>query len=270
MTTIDWLENSAEDIQNNGLRGVLNACSEAWWGLRSRGRRLHGLTPNTRQLRARDTTATIRQRYICEYDAIRAFHNEQWLAEDLVDTITPHDQFWDVGANMGVYTLLATLNGARTVAFEPCLRNAATIEHNIQLNDLPRKPTVVPKALADENARSTFVLDERGTPGGGRGSLNTDWQDGPTTSVETIRGETAVHRDGIARPDIMKIDVEGSELDVLRGLGDLLDDVRVVYCELHGIDDTAVRRYLESSGIQITHDTADTGAGVLKAVRPDE
>lgn len=168
-----------------------------------------------------------------------------------------------MGGNIGIYTLLTANKGAEVVTFEPWLENAATIERNLRRNEL--KARVVPKALFDENSPREFTLDERETPGSGRGSLLDGWQNGESRTVECVRGDTEVSRNCLPRPTVVKIDVEGAELEVLKGLGDLLDDVRMVYCELHGVNDQAVRDLLQANGFEIEADLEDTRCGIVRA-----
>lgn len=267
MTFVDWVNNSADDVRRDGLDGAKRAAKELWYGARDRCRRFHSITPNSRTLSVGDVTVEIQQKHVGEFDQIRAHHNESWMAEDLVDELRPTDCFWDVGGNIGLYTLLAAESGAEVVVFEPWLENAATIERNLRRNDLSAH--VIPKALASKSGPREFTLDERETPGSGRGSLIDEWQDGRTQMVECIRGDEAIECDELPTPSIAKIDVEGAELEVLEGLGNLLDDIRVLYCELHGIDDSAVREFLRSNEFEIEADTEDTGCGILRA-RNDE
>lgn len=263
MTIVDWVHNSVDDVRRDGLDGAKTAAEELWYGARARVRSFHRLTPNWRTLTVGDVTVEIEQVSVGEFDQIRVHHNEAWLASDLVDEIRPSDCFWDVGGNIGLYTLLAAECEADVVTFEPWLENAATIERNLRRNDLSAR--VVPKALANECGPREFTLDERETPGSGRGSLLEDWQDGRTRTVECVRGEVAVERDDLPSPSVAKIDVEGAELDVLEGFGDLLAEIRVLYCELHGIDDSAVRDLLRSGGFEIEVDTDETECGILRA-----
>lgn len=263
MTFSDWAKESRERIERDGLDGVKPTLVELWYGIRDRFRRIHWLTSNSRTLMMGNTEVEVQQRHIGEFDQIRGHHNESWLAEDLTSELGPGDCFWDVGSNIGLYTLLAASRGADVVAFEPSIENAATIERNLRQNELSAR--VIPKALSDEEGPRDFTLDERETPGAGRGSLLDDWQDGETRTVECVRGDSEVESGDLPRPSVVKIDVEGAELSVLKGLGDLLEDIRLVYCELHGINDHEVRRLLETRGFVIDADLDDTGCGVIRA-----
>lgn len=263
MTFVDWVHQSIDDVHRDGLDGAKQAAEELWYGARARARSFHWITPDTRTLSVRDVSVEMQQKHVGEFDQVRAHHNESWLANDLVDELRPTDDFWDIGGNVGLYSLFAAECGADVVAFEPWLENAATIERNLRRNDLSAR--VVPKALAEEGGDREFTLDERGTPGSGCGSLLGDWQDGQTHIVECVRGDVAIDRDGLPVPSVVKIDVEGAEHEVLEGFGEYLTEIDLLYCELHGIDDAAVRSLLRDSGFEIEADTDKTECGIIRA-----
>lgn len=263
MTLSDWIKNSQQKIKTDGLSGIYDSFVELWYGIRDRVRRLHWLTPNSRTLSVGDTSIQVRQEHIGEFDHIRAHHNESWLANELVSELRSDDCFWDVGGNIGIYTLIATKQGSKVVAFEPWLENAATIERNIQLNDVSAR--VIPKALSSESGPNEFTLDNRQSPGAGRGSILEEWQDGKTRIVECVRGDEEQQSNNLPIPNVIKIDVEGAELDVLRGLEGVLDSVRVIYCELHGIHDDEVREFLRTNQFKIDANVDETGCGIIRA-----
>lgn len=263
VTFVDWVKHSTDDVRRDGFDGAKRAAKELWYGARARVRSFHWVTPDSRTISVGDITVEMQQKYVGEFDQIRAHHNEAWLANDLVEELDSDDFFWDIGGNAGLYTLLAAECGADVVTFEPWLENAATIERNLRRNDLSAR--IIPKALAGEGGPREFTLDERETPGSGRGSLRDDWQDGRTQTVECIRGDMAIERDGLPSPTVAKIDVEGAELEVLEGFGDYLSDIQTLYCELHGFDDSAVRSLLRDQGFEIDADTDKTQCGILRA-----
>lgn len=263
MSFREWVNNSATSINKNGLEGVRSSLVELWYGIRSRARRIHWLTPNSRTITIDNISVEIQQKYVGEFDQIRAHHNESWMAHDLIEELHTDDCFWDVGGNIGIYSLLAAELGSNVVVFEPWLENAATIERNLHQNG--HSARVIPKALADECGPHEFTLDERQTPGAGRGSLLDSWQDGEKRTIECVRGDVEYNRNDLPAPTVIKIDVEGAELDVLEGLGDLLQNIRVIYCELHGINDDEVRNLLRSEGFNIEADLDETKSGIIRA-----
>lgn len=138
----------------------------------------------------------------------------------LVNVLRAGQMFFDIGANVGYYTLLGSrLVGPRgtVLAFEPVVRNLSFLHRHLMLNDCGNV-SVVAAACSDQSALASFSSGSnfatghletasylRGQPDSGRWNL-----------VLTVTVDNVANRIG-ASPDVLKIDVEGAELDVLRG-----------------------------------------------------
>ncbi len=118
---------------------------------------------------------------------------------------------YDIGANVGFYTLLASaLAGprGRVVAFEPLPRNLEFLRAHVAMNGMTN---VVIRSVALADHPGTRPFDD--TPGpseahlAARGSL----------TVECATLDALVAKGEIPPPDVIKMDVEGAELLVLRG-----------------------------------------------------
>jgi FkbM family methyltransferase len=125
--------------------------------------------------------------------------------------IRPGTLCFDVGANYGDKSEVFLGSGARVVAFEPqidCLT-----ELRDRLGPHPRL-TTVNAAIGSKPGRSTLYIDRHRTST----SLLGDWQPDvvSTTDVQVTTLDCAIAQYG--RPDYCKIDVEGYELEVLKGL----------------------------------------------------
>jgi FkbM family methyltransferase len=133
-----------------------------------------------------------------------------------------------VGSNIGLYTCfaLAHTNPELAIAIEPHPRNAKTLRQNGQLNGGNLK--IFDIALSDVNR--TAVLKPNPPTGH---ILQLDDSDG--INVDVMPGDQFIHQYDLPQPSIIKIDVEGTELSVLRGLESTLksSSCRIVYCELH-------------------------------------
>lgn len=135
------------------------------------------------------------------------------------ERLKPGDVFFDIGANLGLFTLTAAKcvgPEGHVYAFEPSNREADMLEHNIAQNGF-RNVTVMRCALSDHVGEARFVV----ATDGGTNSLakNTHpeqiverWEAVPLNTLDAIITQT-----GVTRVDMMKIDVEGGECDVLRG-----------------------------------------------------
>jgi FkbM family methyltransferase len=136
---------------------------------------------------------------------------------------------WDVGSHIGFHTLgFCTLVGSngRVIGFEPNPSNRERLHQNIARNpDLATRIEILPCCLADEDGNSLFALSHDIDSGASSMSFlaATDAAVDPATSaswdrqVIPVRTADALVRDGLPRPDVIKIDVEGAELLVLRG-----------------------------------------------------
>ena len=126
---------------------------------------------------------------------------------------------YDIGANLGFFSLifgrLVGISGT-VYAFEPVPQNASMIERNSRLNGIINIK-VLRLALARDDGNSELllarhvggaVLKNVGVPPDFAGSL----------MVKTAAVDTLVESQQIKPPRIVKIDVEGAELDVLQGM----------------------------------------------------
>jgi FkbM family methyltransferase len=142
-------------------------------------------------------------------------------------------RMFDVGANLGIYSFSFSANAqqGQVVAFEPDMINAKLFEKTNAR--CPRHDIVLErKAVAETSGTATFLLDDMA---GATGTLR---QDGATFSernyggaalratVETTTIDEASNR--FFPPDFIKIDVEGAELDVLKGSRQTLTTARPI------------------------------------------
>jgi FkbM family methyltransferase len=140
--------------------------------------------------------------------------------------------FADVGAHIGMYTiaLAASHPSLLVTAFEASPVNAGRLRGNIRLNrSAGSRISVAEVALSDSSGMSDFI-EARGR-NSGVGYL----VKGGTSNPESIRVPTTTLSEyfaGRIPPDLVKIDVEGAELDVLQGWGDL-PPAQAILIELH-------------------------------------
>jgi FkbM family methyltransferase len=143
----------------------------------------------------------------------------------ILELTHPADVVWDVGANVGVYTRLCLERvgtDGHVVAVEPVPSNAA------RLRELgpPERLTVIEAALATSDGRMPLVVS------GKNGETSSIGDGADAVTVRVARGDTLV-AEGVPRPQIVKIDVEGFEGDVLDGMPEALSGARGVILEVH-------------------------------------
>lgn len=147
---------------------------------------------------------------------------------------------YDIGANVGFYTLIAArLVGAegRVVAFEPLAANLLSLRHNLSLNAMD-SVLVREEAVGNEDGTARFVVSGEVTLGH-LASLGKSLETGATVHTVAVRRLDSLLREGsLPAPGFLKIDVEGAEADVLAGGQALLESVRpVLLIELHGTNE---------------------------------
>lgn len=122
----------------------------------------------------------------------------------------------DVGANVGAYTLMfATWVGekGRVIAFEPAPDAREGLRTHVALNRFDDRVTIVEAAASSSVGQARFAVH----PSGGSSALaSADAGNLPCITVATETIDSVCRTHGLL-PAVIKIDVEGAELDVLRG-----------------------------------------------------
>lgn len=161
---------------------------------------------------------------------------ESELVEHMRTVIQPDDVLYDVGANIGLISILMASNSAATsvkvACFEPEPRNYAQLESNIKLNALGERVHCHQMALGA--SEGSIALHIRGTAGEGRHSIATD--KGATDSIQVkLQTMSQFAQESGMPPSMVKIDVEGAEGQVLAGMDNLIKTTppRDIFMEIH-------------------------------------
>lgn len=159
---------------------------------------------------------------------------EGHIMKVLFDNLKPGDTAWDVGANVGMYTLLigSAVGPTGTVlGFEPMTPFLERLRENIALNGFRQVKAMAP-ALGKERATLSIMTSSEGLEGDNR--VVRDAAPG-AQPVEVIPGDDLRREQGLGVPNLIKIDVQGAEEDVLLGLDKTLRDpaCRCIICEIH-------------------------------------
>ncbi len=156
---------------------------------------------------------------------------EGLFLELLRSAIAPGATVVEAGAHIGYVTLQAaraTGPSGRVIAFEPNPQTAPLVELNAKQNGFADRVTVVRLALGSAAGRAVFHL----SGGGDTSSLHE-----PESASEQVHVEVARLDDWLdpsLRVDVVKLDVEGGEVDALRGMQATLEraaDELVVFAE---------------------------------------
>lgn len=144
---------------------------------------------------------------------------------DWIRRFPPNSVFWDVGANIGTYSVFAGKNGARVFSIEPSFLNLETLQRNIILNQLNDSVSMIPIGLGAKNHLAGFYLSKENlTWGGAHNSLGKNVGAGGKALQQPLKitglcitMDELVSTFQIPTPNFIKIDVDGLELEVLNG-----------------------------------------------------
>lgn len=201
------------------------------------------------------------------------FHTEEPDTVAWLDSIGPEDVLWDVGANVGLYSIYADkFRGCKVIAFEPESQNFALLVENVALNK--SKALASNAALTDHCAFGKLHVRYI-TKGGafntfGEGITESARRVGRNDGIVQVScGVTAdsLVTSGFDSPTHMKIDVDGIEPKIIDGSRSLLQSrrLRSVLIELNieSARDREVPDILSSHGFR----KVAYGAGVKSTKR---
>jgi FkbM family methyltransferase len=150
-------------------------------------------------------------------------YHERYEADLVQRLLSGDDVFWDVGANVGYFTLVAATalaNRGQIVAFEPGKNAYERLTENIALNSYENIQTF-PVAVTDGEGEA--VLHLAGDIADSSANL---YQAAHTQAGQevcrTVALDHFLEAEGLRPPDLIKLDAEGAELAVLQGAQGLL------------------------------------------------
>jgi FkbM family methyltransferase len=169
--------------------------------------------------------------------------HEPQVEQALLELLNPGDVLYDIGANVGWYSLIAARHTrAPVVAFEPLVDNAAIIRQNARTNRLP--VTVVPAAVTNTDGWAAFQdngsllgrLDKSDSPAQAdrRARKAASPRLRGVIPVPAVTLDNCIGQAGLPAPDVIKLDIEGAEIGALQGMTRTLAEHRPrLLIELH-------------------------------------
>jgi len=182
-----------------------------------------------------------------------SYTGEPDMVEWLKNMLVPGDVFWDIGANVGAYSILAAklCPGATAYSFEPFVPNFGHLWENIVLNAVTQQVFPVCVGLSNHTSpESLAVSDPRAGSshhqvGRGGGVLQ--------QGVLAARGDDLRTLMGLRGPTLLKLDIDGLEVEAMEGLKDTLSDpaLRSLMIEVdEGRSEDPVQRICEGAGFR--------------------
>lgn len=176
------------------------------------------------------------------YRIRRYMSNEPDTVQWLTDYVRPGQVFFDIGANIGLYSLFVAkrLNGqVKVYSFEPESQNYAALNKNVHLNNLSDSVTTLCMAVSDSNTINRFYVrghlragesihqfghsvDQRGNvfvPVHQQGMIG--------VPIDSLCGDL-----GLPAPNHIKIDVDGHEYAVIKGMVGILADPQLLSVQI--------------------------------------
>jgi FkbM family methyltransferase len=154
---------------------------------------------------------------------------------------------YDIGAFEGLLSMFFSRTAKQVVAWEPNPVSRQRLQTNLRLNGITNV-SVRDVGLSESSGQTTLVYDPL-MPGAasGAGTVATQIRDHAPDLTEigirTVRLDDDVRENGLPAPEVVKIDVEGMELQVINGAEQILSAYRpALYIELHGAEDADKRR----------------------------
>lgn len=197
----------------------------------------------------------------------RAFtlHTKEPETLEWIDGMNSKATLWDIGANVGMYSVYAAKRGIRVFSFEPSVHNCYVLAKNIEMNAL-EDIQIFCLAVSDKHSFGYFSMSttELG------GAISEFSEDGQVSTLEcgdykkgvvfkegmfAYSIDELVYEKGFACPDYIKVDVDSIEEQIIYGAKRVLEEgaVKSVLIELNEkLDESRnVTRFLEERGFSL-------------------
>lgn len=202
---------------------ILNAAMERVYEVSNVGLTLKFIVPNS----------------LCDWRA-KTFSSKEPETLEWIDSIPTESVLWDVGANIGLYSIYAAKKrNCRVWSFEPSVFNLEVLARNIFANGLTSQICIVPVALSDRLGSSQMrmtttewggALSTFGQKFGWDGEVIRQVFEFKTLGVSM---EDAVQKMLIPQPDYIKMDVDGLEHFILKGGPTVLRHIKGILIEVN-------------------------------------
>lgn len=197
---------------------------------------------------------------LARYRAI-TFSDKEPETLEWIDGFSPDSVLWDIGANVGLYSIYAAKKGAKVMAFEPSIFNLELLGRNSHLNGVSDDIVILPFPVNDQLGANMMNLG--GTQWGGAMSTfgrNIGFDGKPfhpslLYQIFGISGDDAIRLLQLPSPTHIKLDVDGNECLVLKGLSVALAGAESILIEVNDFYEkqaVEVASLLEESGFVLT------------------
>ena len=170
--------------------------------------------------------------------------SETHVQEAFKNHLKPGDVVYDIGANVGFLTVIAAKLVGPTgavYAFEPLPANVVLLKHNVQANNFDQA-VVFAVAVSNQAGRAHLSVPAEPT----EAKLIDDNEPGERIDVEVIAIDDLVAGKQMRPPNLIKMDVEGADIEVVEGMAATLREHRpLVVCDIH-VDQSEMTRVFDT------------------------
>lgn len=166
---------------------------------------------------------------------------EHDMLKDMASRLVPGDVVVDIGSNIGNHTLfLAIVAKVKVLAVEPNTQLVAALEKSVEINRLQDSVSIVNCGLGSESGSAYFTEEVPENLGSQR--LTAGLGDIPIKTLTEIQPDRPIR--------LIKVDVEGMELEVLKGAKEIIEeDKPFIYVECQDLENySTIESYLNELG----------------------
>jgi len=146
----------------------------------------------------------------------------EWAEREWLESaLQPGMVFYDIGANIGFFSVIAAekvTQQGQVYSFEPVMGTHDRLVENIRLNKLEDQIKTFQAAASDHVGEANIYIPDKGMDAWNSLAVKPDEGNYQVETIKTVVLDELISDSKLRAPDIIKIDVEGWELHVLKGL----------------------------------------------------
>ena len=181
---------------------------------------------------------------------ILACGKEPWTVA-FIDSLPPEGMLWDIGANVGSYTLVAASRGMKVVAVEPMGESYGRLCHNLSLNGMRDKVVAIHGACGPVYGFEWLNLADARVGAGNHMMGQVNEHVTHRQQVLQYPLDMLLKMVGYAGPHYMKLDVDGSEEQVLAGAPEFLSVLTAAIVEMAVPLEASVTATMAAAGLTL-------------------
>ena len=172
------------------------------------------------------------------YQRAKTFSTKEPETLEWINSFSNEKVFWDIGANIGLYSIYASMRGIKSFSFEPMSDNFNQLKKNMVLNKIDNN-TIIPIPLSSNSEISKMNFKDIHVAGSSHSSFKSIYDQHNEKTFDKyyntigITGDDLLKTYKLEQPDYIKIDVDGNELECLRGLSKILINVKELLVEVN-------------------------------------